>query len=178
MDDDQLDDGTAVASVVGRDTLLRLDWIGTIAFAVTAVAATIAPDEPVVWVPAVTVALVLFGAGCVAFLLAFARAVERSRFEAIGIGGLYFLAGTAPDHLRRGFRTALAVQVVVGLVTASIRVFTSLAFGVLVPMWGLGLAGLWAARFGVFDSRTPEPKGGRSATQGRGRGSSRNAPDA
>ncbi len=173
MDDDHPSRPDTADVAAGPDTLLKLDWVGTIAFTVTAVVATIAPDPDVVWIPAVTVALVLFGAGCVAFLLAFAGGVERSRYEAIGIGGLYFLAGTAPDEIRRGFRAALAVQVVVGLATASIRVFTSLAFGVLVPMWGLGLAGLWAARYGVFESRTPVPKGGRSAAQDRGRRSSR-----
>ncbi len=49
--------------------------------------------------------------------------------------------------------TALGVQIGVALVTASIRVFTSLAFGILVPVWGLGLLGLWCARYGEFEPR-------------------------
>jgi hypothetical protein len=45
------------------------------------------------------------------------------------------------------------VQVVVALVTAIARPFTGLAFGILVPVFGLGLAGLWGARRGSFPSR-------------------------
>lgn len=137
------------------DRLVRIDWWGTWAFVVSAVLATIAPD--LFWVPALVVALVLFAVGCVVFLMAFARAVERSRYDAIGVGGLYFLAGSAPARIRRSFLLALAVQVIVGLATASIRIFTSLAFGVLVPMWGLGLAGLWGARHGEFPPRSDAP---------------------
>ncbi len=138
------------------DPLVRLDLAGTVAFAVTAGAATISLD--VFQAPAVVVALVLFFAGCVVFLMAFMRAVERSRYEAIGIGGLYFLSGAAPAAVRRWFLALLGVQVAVAVTTASIQVFTSLAFGVLVPMWGLGLAGLWGSRHGRFTPRAPDHK--------------------
>jgi hypothetical protein len=54
----------------------------------------------------------------------------------------------------------LAVQIVVGLATAIARSEaedgtpgTSLAVGVLVPMFGIGLNGLWAAFHGVFPER-------------------------
>ena len=58
----------------------------------------------------------------------------------------------------------LAIQVVVALLTASIRLYTPLAFGILVPMWGLGLAGLWGARYGTFPPRpATEPKDAESA---------------
>jgi len=39
------------------------------------------------------------------------------------------------------------------LVTASVRPFTGLAFGILVPTYGLGLVGLWAVRLGEFPPR-------------------------
>jgi hypothetical protein len=48
---------------------------------------------------------------------------------------------------------ALAIQVVVAVTTASIRPFTTLAFGILVPMFGIGMNGLWAARHGRFGPR-------------------------
>jgi hypothetical protein len=34
------------------------------------------------------------------------------------------------------------------------RPFTSLAFGVLSPLFGLAMAGLWGARHGSFGART------------------------
>ena len=125
-------------------------WRGTVMFSVTAVAATV--FDQLRWLAA-AVALTLFGVGCVVFLVAFALAVERSRTEAIGIGGLYFLAGSAPRSTQRHLLGSLAVQVVVGLATAAIRMFTSLALGTHVPVFGLAMAGLWGARYGAFEPR-------------------------
>ena len=132
--------------------------LGTAVFVVTAVAATIFLDA--LGLVAAVVALVLFAAGCVAFLWAYGVAIGRSRTDAIGIGGLYFLQGSAPRSAQVALLVPLVVQVVVALGTAAIRPFTSLAFGVLVPMYGLGLAGLWGAKHGSFGPR--EPKTGRS----------------
>jgi hypothetical protein len=47
----------------------------------------------------------------------------------------------------------LAVEILVALTTASVRPFTSLAFGVLAPVYGLALAGLWGAQYGTFKPR-------------------------
>ena len=100
------------------------------------------------------VAGLLFAVGFVTMLMAFARAVTRSRTDAIGIGGLYFLAGkVAPGFVRRPLLVLLGVQVVVGLAGAIARPFTPLAYGVLAPLFGLGLNGLWGARFGSFEPR-------------------------
>jgi hypothetical protein len=131
--------------------LLRFDWQATLVFVITACLGTVT-DGPLRSV-AVLVALVLFAIGCVVFLMAYAEALQRSRYDEIGIGGLYFLAGTAPVAIRRSFRLALLLQVVVAVVTASIRLYSSLAFGLLVPMLGLGLMGLWGARYGTFGPR-------------------------
>ena len=40
---------------------------------------------------------------------------------------------------------------------ASIRPFTAVAFGILAPMLGLGLMGLWGARHGRFPAAPGEP---------------------
>ncbi|MDY7101353.1 MAG: hypothetical protein S0880_09215 [Actinomycetota bacterium] len=133
--------------------LIRLSWAGTVVFVITAIAAVVAPS--VAAEVAAGTALALFGVGCVLFLWAFLLAVERSRTDAIGIGGLYFLAGSAPSRVTRLLMGSFAVEVVVALASASARPFTSLAFGVLVPMWGLGIAGLWGARYGTFEPRAP-----------------------
>lgn len=133
--------------------LIVWTWWGTTAFVVTAVAAAVDLD----WsrVPALVVALVLFGAGIVTMLWAFALAVERSRVDAIGVGGLFFGAGSTPIAVRVHLLGALAVQVAVGMITASVRVFTSLAFGTLVPVFAIGMMGLWSARHGEFEPTDP-----------------------
>lgn len=135
----------------GGEGIIAWSWRGTALFTVTAVAAAISPDL-FRW-PALVAALGLFAVGCVVFVWAFLIAVQRSRVDAIGIGGLYFLAGSAPRPVQRSLLGSFAVEVVVAVVTASVRVFTSLAFGILVPVFGLAMAGLWGARQGVFAPR-------------------------
>lgn len=118
----------------------------------TAIPATIAPDT--FGGVAVAVAVALFIGGTIAMFWAFLIAVARSRTDLIGIGGLYFGVGSAPADVQRRLMASLGIEVVVAFATASIRMFTSLAFGILVPVWGLGLAGIWCARHGVFAPRT------------------------
>ena len=135
--------------------------VGTVVFVVTSVAAVI--DRDLFGLAAVVVDLVLFLIGCVVFLWAFGVAVGRSRTDAIGIGGLYFLQGSAPRAVQVALLVPFAVQVAVALVTAGLRPFTSLAFGVLVPMFGLAQAGLWGARYGHFGPRFDDEKPGGTA---------------
>jgi hypothetical protein len=135
--------------------IIKASWAGTAAFAVTAIAATIEPDT--FEVAALAVALVLFAIGTVVFLLAFVHAVGRSREVDIGIGGLYFLAGSAPRSVQLHLLGSLGVEVVVAFATASVRPFTSLAFGMLVPLYGLALCGLWGAYHGAFPPRAVAP---------------------
>ena len=140
--------------------IIRASVGGTVLFTVVAVLATLFTDTLGVLVAVVSG--VLFFGGTAAFLWAYAIAIGRSRTDLIGVGGLYFLAGCAPTSVRRVMMSSLGAQVVVAVVTASLRFYTELAFGTLVPMWGLGLAGLWGARHGVFPPRTeaaPPPPG-------------------
>ena len=138
-------------SALRAEQLPRFSWAGTAVFVLSAVAAVVVEGfRPV----AAGVALVLFVVGTIAFLWAYGIAINRSRTDAIGIGGLYFLAGdTAPSAVRRSMMASLAAQTIVALATASARPFTSLAFGILVPVFGMGLAGLWGARYGTFEPR-------------------------
>jgi hypothetical protein len=146
-------------------------------FAVVATAATIAPDD--VARPAAVVDGALFLVGVVAFLWAYGTAVARSRTLTIGIGGLYFLSGSAPTDVRRRLLGALALQVVVAVVTAAVRPYTAVAFGILVPVFGLGLAGLWGARHGSFPPRVDDParRLGRDADGGSDRAGGRVGPE-
>jgi hypothetical protein len=136
-----------------RDAIVTVSLIGTVLFAVTSIAALVVPAaRPIAFVVAIT----LFVVGCGAFLWAYAIAVQRSRTDAIGIGGLYFLAGdTAPPPIRRVLLGCLATQVIVAVTAAALRPYSPLAFGILTPVFGLGFAGLWAARHGTFGPREP-----------------------
>ena len=136
--------------VEGRE-FLRACWAGTWAFTAMAVATTVFPDPMAV--PIAVVSLALLALGCWAMLWAFQRALQRSRYELIGVGGLYFLAGCAPRSVRFSMMAALAVEVVVALAAASVRPFTASAFGILVPVYALGLSGAWGARHGTFPPR-------------------------
>jgi hypothetical protein len=148
-----------VGPMVGRG-IIRASWIGTVVFVVTAVASAIAPNTFIA--AGVATAGLLFFAGIGLFFWAYAVAVNRSRTDLIGMGGLFFLAGSAPRRVQWSLLGSFAVEVVVGLVTAAVHPFTPLAFGVLAPMYGLALCGLWAARFGTFPPRPPDEKRGRS----------------
>ena len=135
------------------DPEVKATLAGTAVFAATAVAAVL--TEAARPVAAVT-DLALFAAGIALFFWAYAIAVGRSRTDAIGIGGLFFLAGqrTDPASTKQALLGALAAQTVIALATAAARPFTSLAFGVLVPLYGLALTGLWGARHGTFAPRS------------------------
>jgi sterol desaturase/sphingolipid hydroxylase (fatty acid hydroxylase superfamily) len=107
--------------------------------------------------PYVVVSLLEFVFGSVVFALAFLRAVDRSRTEAIGIGGLFFASGSAPTRVQLVLMLSLTAQVVASIAVASVHLYTALAFGVLAPMWSLGFTGLWVAAYGTFPGRAPEP---------------------
>ena len=147
------DSGTgARAEPVAQSWLLQVDAVATSVFTLAALAAVVAGGA---WVTVlVAVSSVLFVAGSIACLWAFAIAVQRSRQVEIAPTQLYFLTGgCAPEVVRNRFLALLATQVVVGLTAASLRPFTGVAFGILVPMFGLGVAGLWAARNGTYPER-------------------------
>jgi hypothetical protein len=153
---DESNERSPADPTAGRGLVL-VDAIGTAVFVVTAVVEAILLER---WTEllGVTVALVLFAAGCVAFLLAYARAIQRSRHDEIAVASLFLLAGPAvPGPVKAKLGGLLAAQVVVALATAIVRSFSPLAFGVLVPVFGVGLNGLWAARYGAFPPRRARP---------------------
>ena len=163
------DDEVDAPPVTQGTMIINLSWAGTAAYTALAVAGTIAPD----WFAMATAVLsgVLFAVGCVVFLWAYAVAVSRSRTDAIGIGGLYFLAGTAPREPAFRLRLSFAIEIVAAIVSSSIRPFTPMAFGFLVPVYGLGMMGLWGARYGTFEPRRVEPSAAtESAEDGEGGG--------
>jgi hypothetical protein len=153
--------GPGDEEVPGR-AIVRASWYGTAAFTVLAVGAAVVPD--VLAAPAAVLDLALFAGGFVAFCWSLLRAADRSRTEELSVAGLWFLAGgSAPRRVQRDLLVPLGVQVVVGVATAAARPFTLLAFGILVPLYGLALCGVWAAAYGSFAPRrqSPSPSGRR-----------------
>jgi len=137
---------------VTSERIVRAAVGGTALFTVLSVLAAVTDADALV-VVTVVVDLALFLVGCLAFVLTLLRAAARSRTDELTLPGLWWLAGSAPAPVRRALLGAFGVEVAVGLATASARPFTGLAFGVLAPVFGLGLAGLWGARLGTFPPR-------------------------
>jgi hypothetical protein len=144
--------------------LIWASWVGTAIFTVSALySATLGYDahrSPPGDQSGTFVALLLFGIGCVLFVVAIVLGALRSRDAQMGIGGWFFLVGSAPKIVQRHLLGSLAVEVTVAVVTAAARPFSTLAFGILVPTYGLALCGIWGARHGDFPAAVePEARG-------------------
>lgn len=146
-------------------TTVRTDLVGTGAFVAVAALALVWRDERPAQVAMAVVSMVLFAIGAFTGLAAYVRALERSRIDEIGVANLFLLTGTtAPSPVKRSMTLALVVQTVVGLAGAIVGAIglrgsevNSLAFGILVPMFGIGLNGIWAVRHGRFPPRLDKP---------------------
>ena len=142
-----------------NSAIVRLNMVATAGFVVATVIATWV-FAPWMRVGIVIVDLVLFAIGVVGFLWGYFAAVQRSRTDEISVAELFLLMGSvAPRPVRQVMSWCLGAQVVVGLTGAIVRNSTdgkpgsTLAFGVLVGMCGLGLNGMWAAKHGYFAPR-------------------------
>lgn len=135
--------------------IVRASLVGTAMFGAGAVAGVVAPDQ-LQWL-GFAVSLALFVVGCVVFVSAFALAVARSRTDEIAVSTLYLMSGS-PAPVRVQLLGSLAVEVIVAFGTAAARPYTIAATAILAPVYGLGLCGLWAARYGTFPPRKPTPK--------------------
>lgn len=125
-------------------------WIANALFAVTAVPAAITSEDALVAV-AIGTALLFFFVAIGAFVYAFAVAVARSaRGDNVAVANLFFLQGSAPRPVQRSFLALFVVCLLIAVGTAAWE-----PFGVLVPMLPIGLAGVWAARYGTFPPRPP-----------------------
>ena len=132
--------------------LVNAAFLGTGAIVATSAVAAAVPDTFGVVHAGLSVILFVIGTG--AMLWAYALGVSRSRTDLVSIPGLFFLAGdVAPPTTRRALRIATAVEIVAVVVAASFRPYTEVAFGILAPMFGLGLMGTWGGRYGEFPER-------------------------
>lgn len=142
-----------------KDAIVRGNIAGTALFLISATyaAAIFTPNARTV---GVAVALALFAIGVATFIWGYFTAVQRSRHDEISVTNLFLLtAGVAESRVRMAMNGCLAAQILVALGAALSRTSTdgksgsTLAFGVLVPLFGLGLNGLWASRNGTFSAR-------------------------
>lgn len=140
-------------------TLLRINVFLTAGFLLATLIAAIT-FNPTTRAIGVIVDLALFSVGVASFIWGYFSAVQRSRTDEISVAALYFLTGSvATKEVRQIMNGCLFAQLLIGLGGAFARSSTdgragsTLAFGVLVPLLGLGLNGLWASRFGTFTPR-------------------------
>ncbi len=151
------------------DLEVRLDLVGTAVFAIVTVVGVVVFSSTTNTLVVAT-DLTLFAIGIVAFLLGYWTAVQRSRVDEISVVELFLMMGnTSPSRVKRIMVWCLGAQVVIGVAGALARSSTDgksgsvLAFGILVPMFGLGLNGRWVATYGVFSPRklveVPLPEG-------------------
>jgi hypothetical protein len=154
----------AVVDPAAGATVIWSAWIGTAVFVVATAAAAVVPSARI---PAVVVDLVLLIGGSGLYLWGWGVAAGRSRENEISLWNLILLEDVAPRPVRVRLLGALAVQVIVAAATCWIT--AALAFGWLVPMWGLAHCEYWGARYGVFLPRTTGTTGttGKAGTTGK-----------
>jgi hypothetical protein len=145
---------------VTGDRILQAATWSTVVLAAAAVVAVGWTETMAV--PYAVLGILAFLAGCGAFLWSFAIALGRSRSEELSVAGVFFLAGSAPKAVQWRLVGALVGQSVIVVAAAAAEPFTAVAFGVLAPMLGLGLMGLWGARYGTYPERDDQ-RGRRSA---------------
>lgn len=141
--------------------IVRCDLVGTAVFLAALAVAVPLRDRRFAQFLIGGVSMVLFAIGVAATLWAYTRALDRSRVEEVGVANLYLLTGpTAPKVVGRTMTLALGVQIAAALGGAWVGVvgldegqLNALAFGVLVPMFGIGMNGVWAALHGSYGPR-------------------------
>ncbi len=147
---------TPLADAPGTGLVLA-DAVGTALFVASTVLASLWASDTADLVNLV-VSSVLFVGGCVAFTVGFLRAAARSRVDDVDIAGVVYLTGSAPRSVRRVLLGLWFAQIAVA--AASVATVAP-PFGVMAPVWGIGLITVWGARHGVFPPRPPEDRLGR-----------------
>jgi hypothetical protein len=136
--------------------VIRSAWAGTVIFAVTAAVGAVVPSARI---GVVGVDLLLLLLGSLLYFWGWAVAAGRSRDSEISLWNLILLEDAAPRRVRLQLLGAVGVQVIVAAATCWIT--AALAFGWLVPLWGLAHCEYWGARYGTFLPRKVDPKADR-----------------
>ena len=134
-----------------------VDLAGTVALLVTTIGAWAMPGN-VTDTALLVASAVLFLGGSAAFVVGFVKAIGRSRYETIYLAGLFYLTGTAPKVVRDSLLRLWFLQIGLAVLGAFV---TQPPFGVMAPLWGIGMLTLWGALHGEFAPRPPSPRRGR-----------------
>lgn len=141
------------------EPLVRADVAGTLLAAAAGVLALLSGDlAKFVLVP---VAGVTGGVGLIAFVWSYFRAVARSRQDEISVSQLYGVAGkVAPPGVKRRLQWALWAQVIVAIVVMFVgfqrtepQEFNWSATIIVLPLFGMGMNGVWVSLHGTFGPR-------------------------
>ena len=160
MDDDApAESVTTAGQDAGGGAVVRADIIGTVLIA--AVGALGLVSEALARSLLVPVSSVAAAAGVIAFVWSYFRAVSRSRDHEISVSQLYGVAGkVAPPGVKRRLQWCLWGQVVVAVAVTAIgfsqtepQEFNWPAVIIVVPLYGMGLNGVWVSCFGTFGPR-------------------------
>ena len=134
------------------DALLRVDIIATAILSVLSALTYLLADHLDLVFAVVSAAMFFIGAALMA--LGLWNGIQRSRVEEVTLVGLAAISKShVPARVRNTLWAAIAVQIVVTVLFASLRPFTQQAFGILAPTFALGVAILWSSRFGSFHRR-------------------------
>lgn len=96
----------------------------------------------------------LFFVGTILLGLGLWNGIQRSRQDSVTLAGLLSVSSAhVPSKVRNVLWAAVVVQTALAVLFAALRPFTQQAFGVLVPVLGLGMAALWGSRFAEFFPR-------------------------
>ena len=140
------------AGLKGGRGIVVASWAGDALFAITAVPVALGVDA--FDDPAVVVALALFFASLVVWCWALGlAAVRTTRGDDVQVWSLFLLEGPVPARVRWHLYGSFVVCLAITIASASAD-----PFGVLVPMFPLGLVGLWGARHGVYPPRKTMPR--------------------
>ena len=97
--------------------------------------------------------MALFFVSLVIWCWALAAAIARTaRGDDVQVTTLFLMEGKVPGAARWSLYGAFAVCLAITVGTAAAN-----PFGVLVPMYPLGLIGLWGAKHGVYPPRRSVP---------------------
>jgi hypothetical protein len=143
--------------------IVTVSWVSVAVFTVVAVLDALGVDA--FSAAATAVSLALFFASLPLWMYALGLAFVRSaRGEDVALPTLFLLAGPVAHNVRWHLFGAFGVSVVVAAATGAAN-----PFGWLVPMFTLGLVGLWGARHGTYPPRRPVPSargpGGRDGSK-------------
>jgi hypothetical protein len=153
--------------------IVRADVVGTLVIVVAGVLGALSATlAKVVVAPVSAVAGVI---GVATFGWSYFHAIGRSRDHEISVSQLYGVAGNvAPKPVKRRLQRALLVQVVAAIAVMAYgfsrtrpQQFNWAAVIIVVPMFGMGLNGVWVSRYGTFGPRILTARPSRPTRRGR-----------